>query len=704
MYKTVTLEMSLKPFKQTDPAYVEQVIRQLFNQWRPLLQNRENIALMLWVGDGSELLDYAGREEDSFEWARFVGTANRELLNPEGPQDLSLHHKKQHYIPNAPAMTYRILKNIISTIKHLGTQLYPESHIQVVETFDIGPEFAISDFKYHRHPEITSGSRLDSFGFVDATALLCADTRAYAAYPNGIPEGTPFATFLGRQADIFLRDMGFDALWLSNGLGFSANPWDMTGKIFDGQHFHADKLLNTRKQVFDFWKLFRENCPDFPLLTRGTNNSVGIDYATDGVPLHDLYTAGLNIAPPPNSPWAALNDDFGLELMGHMTRICNLPGEDFLFRYYIHDPWWVNSPWYDRYGGQPHDIYMPMAISRIDEAGQVRSANLLSLLSIDNSFGDLPDCCVNEPLPHILKAEKDAADAISPLVWVYPMREFTTAESESALKEMYLGDHYIRQAINYGLPLNCVVSTDHFLKHDLSLYKASVLISPLPQTAEIADKLRNFAENGGNVIYYGTDKTALPENALFADSQEDPCAIRKLLEQTGWSIRFAQKREGKPCAMTLSPSDHALQLSVYNPDLTTDTLLKFPLGAPILTGMDTQITDGFACYRFGRSEHRECRVFVQQSEGIVSLKELPPVSTVYHRRLYLSGLENATVCIFPDKRSEGKLGVDKDNTNIHYDWSPEYDDRFHKVEDPIWGVYYRAEQISGNYILLLPGN
>ena len=156
--------------------------------------------------------------------------------------------------------------------------------------------------------------------------------------------------------------------------------------------------------------------------------------------------------------------------------------------------------------------------------------------------------------------------------------------------------------------------------------------------------------------------------------------------------------------MTLSPSDHALQLSVYNPDLTTDTLLKFPLGAPIFTGMDAELEDGFALYRFGRSEHRECRVFVQQSEGIVSLKELPPVSTVYHRRLYLSGLENATVCIFPDKRSEGKLGVDKDNTNIHYDWSPEYDDRFHKVEDPIWGVYYRAEQISGNYTLLLPGN
>ena len=476
----------------------------------------------------------------------------------------------------------------------------------------------------------------------------------------------------------------------------------MTGKIFDGERFHAEKLEATKKQVFDFWKLFRESCPDFPLLTRGTNNSVGIDYATDGVPLHDIYTAGLDIAPPPNSPWAALNDDFGLEIMGHMTRICDLPGEEFLFRYYIHDPWWVNSPWYDRYGGQPHDIYMPMAISRIDEDGKVRSAELFSILTIDNSFGDMPDSCVNEPLPHILKAEKDAADAVSPLVWVYPMREFTTADSEAALREMYAGDHYIRQAINYGLPLNCVVSTDNFLKHDLSVYKASVLISPLPQTKEVADKLQAFAQNGGQVVYYGTSREGLPKDAVFVDSQGDPCAIREVLEKFGWVIRFDQKREGKTCAMTLSPHDNGLLLSVYNPDLTTDTLLKFPLGAPIFTGMDAELRDGFAVYRFGRSEHLEGRVFVRQKEGIVSVKEIAPVSILHHRKLTLEGLEDATVCIFPENRGAQALAVDTTPRNV--DETPVYDSRFFRVEDPLWGVYYRAEHITGDYTILLPRN
>ena len=373
-----------------------------------------------------------------------------------------------------------------------------------------------------------------------------------------------------------------------------------------------------------------------------------------------------------------------------------------MFRYYIHDIWWVNSPWYDRYEGNPYDIYIPMALSRINEEGKVHTPALFNILSIDNSMGDMPDSCANEPIPHILKAEKDAADAVAPLVWVYPMEEFTTAESEAALKEMYVGDHYIRQAINHGLPLNCVVSTNNFLKHDLSVYKASLLISPLPQTKEVADKLQAFVNSGGQVLYYGTSREDLPEDAAFVDSQGDPCAIRELLEKSGWAIRFDQKRAGKTCAMTLACRDNGLLLSVYNPDLTTDTLLKFPLGAPIFTGMDAELRDGFATYRFGRSEHLECRVFVRQEAGIVSAKEIAPVSILHHRKFTLEGLEDATVCIFPESRGAQALAVDSTPRNV--DETPVYDSRFCRVEDPIWGIYYRAEHITGDYTVLLPRN
>ncbi len=703
MFKAVTLEMSLKPFKSTDNEYIEGVVRRLFDDWKPLLKNRKEISVMMWTSDGSEILDYSGDLDESFEWCYYMGNANKPLVADDEDIDISLHEIKRIYMQNPPVMTYRILKNIVSTIKKIGNELYPEAKITVGETFDIGPEFAVSDFKYNRHREITSGEKLDGFGFVDATALLCWDDRRYAAYPDGIPGKTPFATFLGKQSSVFLKDMGFDYLWLSNGLGFSANPWSQNGKVFDGKNFYAEKLKATREQVFDFWRLFREACPEYTLATRGTNNSVGIDYATDGVPLYDIYNAGFDIKTPPNSPWAAINDDFGLEIMGHMTRICELPEDSFMFRYYLHDPWWLTSPWYDRYGSQPHDIYLPMAIARIDGDGAVRSAETLNILSVDNSFGDMPACCVNEPLPHILKAEKDIADAPAPLVWVYPMREFTTSYDEKTLAEMYYGDSYISAAINEGLPLNCVVSTDNFLKTDLSIYKASILISPVPQTDEVANKLREFEAAGGGVVYYGTAEGAekLSDNQPFVDVKQDPSEIRKALEAFGFYVRYNKRVENTkaPC-VTISAADNALLLSVYNPNLTTEALFKFPLGAPILTGTDTELKDGFASYRFGKCEHKECRVFVKQNSGVITLKEIAPVSLAYHRKLAIFGLHDATVYIFPEKRGDKTLKVDTEREN--FDRTPMFTDKFKRVEDEKYGVYYKADNVTGDYTVFLP--
>ena len=198
MFENITLELSLKSFKQTDEAYIRRVSAQIFEQWRPLLKNRRVISLLLWVGDGSEILDYAGKSDDVFEWGRFVGTANLPYLEEGAPPETSLHERKQDYIKNAPVMTYGILKNIVSLLKKEGKRAFPEATVRVGETFDIGPEFAISDFKYRRHTEICSGGKANGFGFIDATATLKADNRSYASYPDGIPEGTQFGTFLGK--------------------------------------------------------------------------------------------------------------------------------------------------------------------------------------------------------------------------------------------------------------------------------------------------------------------------------------------------------------------------------------------------------------------------------------------------------------------------------------------------------------------------
>ena len=701
MFNDITLEMSLKPFKETDGEYIRKICSTVFEQWYPLLKNRDTISIMLWVGDGSELLDYTGVLDDEFEWARFVGTANLPYLEADAPRETSLHERKQDYIPNAPKMTYGILKNIVECIKAEGKRLFPSAKIRVGETFDIGPEFAISDFRYNRHKEcITMTSGCDGYGFVDVTSVLHGDDRRYAAYPDGIPEGTPFGTFLGKQTKAFFDDVGFDYIWFSNGLGFSADPWKKTGKIFDGERYYPEKLKETQDKVFAFWRMFSQACPSVPVETRGTNNSVGIDYASDGVPLYDIYNAGLDIVAPPNSPWAAINDNFGLEIMGHMTRVCMLPNNKFPFRYYLHDPWWLNSPWYDRYDGSPCDIYLPMAISRIDEEGKVQAANKFNILSIDNSYGGLPDSCVNEPLPHILKAEKDSPDEPAPLVWVYPMREFTTTYDACLLKEMNLGDNFICDAINDGLPLCCVTSTDSFLRHDASLYSKSIIISPVPVNALVLKKLTEMSRHGVGVIIYGTKNSLCAvediESFVRVDVEADASAIRESLEKYGYTVDFVKKEIGtKPPTLVFFRYDNALMLSAYNANTTTDTRLRFPLGAPVLCGMETEIRDGHAIYHFARGEHRECRAYVMQDDGVVSCRETPPKSARFRRAMRITSLKNATVRLFSERGCEFAV------TTVKTSYTPIFDERFEYTYDEKYGWHMKGENISGEIYFLI---
>ena len=76
MFRNITLEMSLKPFRQTDHAYIEKVCRGVFEQWKSLVKDTETVSVLLWTADGSEILDYKGKLDDSFAWCQYVGSAN----------------------------------------------------------------------------------------------------------------------------------------------------------------------------------------------------------------------------------------------------------------------------------------------------------------------------------------------------------------------------------------------------------------------------------------------------------------------------------------------------------------------------------------------------------------------------------------------------------------------------------------------------
>nr|WP_320178409.1 hypothetical protein [Roseovarius pacificus] len=507
-WRNVTLEMSLKPFKKLEPDYLDQVCTHLFTQWQPLLAEADQVSVLLWTADGSEILDYAGDLDAPLEWARYIGTGNSKYEPGAGPESLSLHERPYLYTETPPAMTYAALRDIVAAIKRVGHAQAGKA-VRVGATFDPGPEFAKSTFKYERHPEICLGGTMGKGTFVCCYATLHADDHAYAGFPQGIPEGTPFGTFFGRQSQHFLTDLGFDYLWLSNGFGFGLETWGATGSVFDGERFDTGGLQAARDKILGFWTAFRAECPAFPIETRGTNLMTGADLAADGVPLRDIYEGGFNLEPPPNSPWAALDGDFGLELAGYMSRIAELPGDTYPFRYYIHDPWWLNSPWLDRYGREPHDIYLPLAVCRIDQSGRACPPTSLLFLTADNSYGQMPDQVPMEVIPHVMAARRDGPDAPGPLVWVYPfdeMHEWTFATPSRAV-EAFFGDWFMRQAINHGLPLNTVVSTANLLaslKARSDLYDASALVCPVPDAnTPLEAAILEHVKSGGRVLLYG---------------------------------------------------------------------------------------------------------------------------------------------------------------------------------------------------------
>jgi hypothetical protein len=343
-----------------------------------------------------------------------------------------------------------------------------------------------------------------------------------------------------------------------------------------------------------------------------------------------------------------------------------------------------------------------MAISRIDENGEVMTANKFNILTIDNSYGDMPDSCVNEPLPHLLKAEKDSPDEPAPFVWVYPMREYTTSCDADLLREMNLGDNFICDAINDGFPLCCVTSTDNFLRHGASVYKKSTLISPAPESRETLEKLMSFAKEGIGVIIYATEArlNGIPDfpNLTKINTEKDSAsALRKAAERYGWCIRHDKKAEGiKPPTIAVSRFENAHLISAYSANTTTDTYLRTPLGAPILLGCETEIKNGFSSYRFARSEHRECRVFVEQQSGVISCREQAPVNNYYRRAIIIKGLKDATVRLF----GEPYCPIDASNSKSKL-YRFVLDERFCEVEDPVYGKYLLGEHIDGDIYFIM---
>jgi len=756
--QNLTLEVSLKPFYGLDPDATLAVCAEALRQWDALSRHAERLGVLLWASDGSEILEYTGDLDAEMEWARYVGNSNPHLPSiPHDPEGRSLHSRSYPYRENTRPITYRRLAEIARAWREAAAAAGRE--IRVGLAFDPGGEFAPSEFKYKRHREICLSDTMGKASFVCCYGILNSDTHRYAGFPGGIPQGTSVGAFLGRQFRALARDVGFDFLWLSNGFGFGMENWKTVGPLFDGHRFLPEKAAETRDRILAFWRdLRRELPPEIGVETRGTNLGTGTDLASDATPLRELYEGGFDFAPPPNSPWAAINGDFGIELAGYMSRVAELPpGRPMPFRYYIHDPWWLNSPWLDRYEGQPHDIYLPLAVGRIDASGRTEGAGTLNLLSIDDSHGRMPVTVPNQSTPHLLRAWEHRPDAAGPLVWLYPFDEMhdTMFGPRPVPERLFHTDWFVREAINDGLPLNTVISTrafDALGEKTRSVLRDRVLVSPTPFDETAEQRLLNWIDAGGHLLLYGpldhapqlrarlglddtaplsgelkvrspraaldryqvaphrpsryehrditsggplteaprdaatdhvlaiapngerralsagfstpagglvrwlraplplrmVDGTHLPVPDVPAETFGFTELVRQTLADFGWHVGIvALSPANRHPVLGVHRNQNAWFFSGYMPDTTVDIELRAPFGAPVFIGCETLLSEGRATYRMARAWHHECRVFVDQNDGVVGCIERHPAQVGVTRRLLVSGLKNATLRFYP---------------------------------------------------------
>lgn len=513
--RNVTLELSAKPFLNDSEEMMYAVGRTLFRQWIPLTAEADTVSVLLWLADGSEILEYTGDPEQTFEWGYWQGIANP-LPPPKNPtawEKRYLNYYPVKYRPDAAPRTYAWLKRMIEVLRETGNEITGKP-IRIGATFDNGPEFSVSDFKYRRHREIAQGHSIYPHSFVTCNSVLHADSRAYAGFPSGIPEGTTLGEFLGRQYREFARDLGYDYIWLSNGMGFGTETWGITGELFDKERFHPERRTEAARKMLRFWHDFLDAAPGTVIETRGSDYPAGIEIATDAAPLAWLYREKI-IAPPINSPKAAILYNPGLELAAWQSHIAELPDGWYSFRFYIHDPWFLNTPWLDRYAREPWDIFLPLSVARINETGRPQSPEGIELLSCDNSFGQMPQQVPDEVQPLLAEAFRDAPDQTGPFLWIYPFDEYAASER---IDKTFSEELFFAEALENGAPVNTVISTKVFrslLEQGKAPLHSATPIVPLTvlDCPDLRARLEQHLRSGGNALFYGALNSSAKETA-----------------------------------------------------------------------------------------------------------------------------------------------------------------------------------------------
>lgn len=259
--------------------------------WRGIIVNAGWLVdhVMAWNGDLATRIPFPqGLVKDKFftDTSPLLGTQEERKQQWRERFESRADHDGESY----PDWTYGEFARVAAALRSIGDVEFGIAGVRV-GTFVIGwNSIYHCDFSpwSQRHPEaFFKGPWVDQL--LNVPALLSADETPYAAYPNGIAEGTPLTEFFGQQWGALSRDLRLDAIVLRDsmigqGIYERVGPWGSSGPtdpadVVRWSEATADLVRQTKRAAPDALVIgysnaasavadWRVNCVDLETIAR----------------------------------------------------------------------------------------------------------------------------------------------------------------------------------------------------------------------------------------------------------------------------------------------------------------------------------------------------------------------------------------------------------------------------------------------------
>ncbi len=198
--------------------------------WKGVILNVGWVAdyILEWQGDLTQEIKLP-KNMLKFPWFKNEGVLSGSTMERIDLWKTRFDNADNYQVINYDKWTYSDLKKLVSVIKKVARDKYKLPDVKV-GTFTIGRENIYNGDKSEFSKKHSNAWHNNKSNML---AKLSSDKQKYGAFPDGIPDGTPFSEFFGKQWGSLSRAIGLDAIVLrDNYLGvveyFRRGPYGKT--------------------------------------------------------------------------------------------------------------------------------------------------------------------------------------------------------------------------------------------------------------------------------------------------------------------------------------------------------------------------------------------------------------------------------------------------------------------------------------------